>query len=91
VAGWRGSAGTLRRNPIVGIRTTLILNSDTAWDAAHRAARSTPHRPPPTHPPDERGGLAIVITGLVWMLAWIVAAGVVGTRAAEKTLESEGE
>lgn len=32
-----GAAGTLRRNGLVGIRTTATMRSDAAWYAAHRA------------------------------------------------------
>lgn len=99
-AGRRASAGRLRRNPMVGIRTTLTLNSDTAWEAANRAggrllsvAGLGPLVTGPlllTHPTNG-GGLTIVVVGLGWMLAWILAAGVVGTRAAEAALDAEGE
>ena len=34
--GRRAMAGRLRKNHFVGIRTTLTLNSEVAWDAAHR-------------------------------------------------------
>ncbi|WP_237185587.1 SdpI family protein [Rothia nasimurium] len=32
-----GAAGTLRRNGLVGIRTTATMQSDAAWYAAHKA------------------------------------------------------
>ena len=100
VAGRRASAGTLRKNPLVGIRTTLTLNSEIAWDAAHLAggrllsiAGLGPLLTGPlllTHPTNAVG-LVIVLSGLAWMVGWILAAGVVGTRAAEEALEAEGE
>ena len=37
VGGRRAREGRLRRNHFIGIRTTLTLNSDEAWDAAHLA------------------------------------------------------
>ena len=37
-----------------------------------------------------RKPVVVVLTGLTWMVGWILLAGVVGTRAAEKALEAEG-
>ena len=34
----RGAEGTLKRNPIAGVRTSLTLSSDEAWYSAQRAA-----------------------------------------------------
>ena len=99
-AGRRATAGRLRRNPVVGIRTTLTLSSTVAWDAANRAGGRhlsiAGVGPLVTGPllltqPSNGIGLAIVGVGLAWMLAWILAGGVVGTRAAEEALEAEGE
>lgn len=36
-----GAAGTLRRNGLVGIRTTATMQSDAAWYAAHKAIAPT--------------------------------------------------
>ena len=98
--GRRARAGRLRRNPIVGIRTTLTLNSDVAWDAAHLAGGHllsiAGFGPLVTGPlllshPTNGTGLAIVLAGIGWMLAWILAAGVVGTRAAQEALDADGQ
>ena len=100
VVGRRASAGRLRKNPLVGIRTTLTLNSEIAWDAAHlaggRLLSIAGLGPLVTGPllltrPTNAGGLALVLAGLAWMVGWILAAGVVGTRAAEQALETEGD
>lgn len=98
--GRRAAAGRLRRNQLVGIRTSLTLDSDTAWDAAHRAGGRLialsglgPLVSGPTlltHPTNG-AGLAIVLAGIGWMVAWVLAAGVVGTRAAEAAVEAGGE
>ena len=100
VVGRRASAGTLKKNPLVGIRTTLTLNSEVAWDAAHLAGGRLlsisglgPLLTGPlllTHPTNAVG-LVIVLSGLAWMVGWILAAGVVGTRAAEEAMRAEGE
>ena len=38
----RGRSGQLPRNRVAGVRTSVTLSSDAAWDAAHRAsARAT--------------------------------------------------
>ena len=100
VVGRRASAGTLRKNPLVGIRTTLTLNSEIAWDAAHlaggRLLSIAGLGPLLTGPllltrPTNLVGLVIVLSGLAWMVGWILAAGVVGTRAAEEALEAESD
>lgn len=95
VGGRRAREGRLRRNHFIGIRTTLTLNSEKAWDAAHVAgghllsvAGFGPLLTGPlllTHPSNGVGA-AIVFSGIGWMLGWILAAGVVGTRAAEAAL-----
>ncbi|WP_237204878.1 SdpI family protein [Rothia nasimurium] len=36
-----GAAGTLRRNGLVGVRTTATMQSDAAWYAAHKAIAPT--------------------------------------------------
>ena len=100
LVGRRASDGRLRMNPLVGIRTTLTLNSEIAWDAAHRAGGRflsiAGLGPLLTGPvlltrPTNAAGVVIVLSGLTWMVGWILRAGVVGTRAAEKALEAEGD
>lgn len=42
--GWMGNMqrnGTLKRNPMMGIRIPSTMASDEAWDAGHRAAAAT--------------------------------------------------
>ncbi len=46
VVGRRAGKGRLGRNYLVGIRTTLTLSSDAAWDAAHRAAEEVGTKQP---------------------------------------------
>ena len=98
VVGRRARAGRLRRNRWMGIRTTLTLLSDQAWDAAHLAGGSklsvAGYGPLVAGPlmlsgPTNGGGATIVFAGLGWMLIWILVAGVIGTRAAEEAMGDE--
>jgi hypothetical protein len=100
VVGRRARAGRLKRNRWVGIRTTLTLLSDTAWDAAHLAGGSklsvagsglVVAGPLMLTGPTNRGGATIVFGGLGWMVMWILVAGVIGTRAAEEAVAAEGD
>ena len=93
--GRRAAAGRLRKNPFVGIRTTLTLNSEVAWDAAHRAggARLSMSGYGPVaaglllfSQPSNGLGSATALIGLAWMVGWILAAGSIGQRAAEAAL-----
>lgn len=94
VVGRRAAHGTLPLNYWVGIRTTTTMSSQEAWDAAHLAsgrwlqiAGIVPaivgimvlFRPP------NGVGLTVITLALIWMLAWVIAAGVVGQRAARNT------
>lgn len=99
VVGRRAREGRLKRNRWVGIRTTLTLLSDTAWDAAHLAGGSklsvAGYGPLVAGPlmltgPNNGGGATIVFSGLGWMVVWILVAGIIGTRAAEEAMADEG-
>ncbi|PZE80680.1 hypothetical protein DEI91_13980 [Curtobacterium sp. MCBD17_032] len=35
---WRAATGSLPRNSIAGVRTSVTLSSDEAWQVGHRAA-----------------------------------------------------
>jgi len=98
MVGRRAAQGRLRRNRWVGIRTTLTLLSDAAWDAAHLAGGSKLSvagygllvaGPLMLTNPTNGVGATIVFSGLGWMLIWILVAGVIGTRAAEQAVEEE--
>lgn len=98
LVGRRAADGRLRRNSFVGIRTTLTLASNTAWEAAHTAGghhlATSGLGPLLTGPlllthPTNGGGATIVFIGLGWMVIWILVAGVVGTRAAEQEVGDE--
>jgi len=89
--GWRSATGRLGRNWLVGIRIPATLESDEAWEAAHRAAGYllTVGGVVPIlvglfllTGPDNGVGLAVVLGALAWMLGWVLAAGVAGQRAA---------
>lgn len=61
-AGWllshlarRAAAGTLKRNQLAGIRTSVTLSSDAAWRAAHRAAKKD----------SVRGARGVVVGGVL--------------------------
>lgn len=62
VAGWvlvrvarRAAAGTLKRNQVAGIQTSVTLSSDTAWRAAHVAAERD----------SVRGALGLIAGGMM--------------------------
>lgn len=97
---WLASAcrrGTLKRNPVLGVRTPSTLRSDEAWIAAHRAGA----------PQLAIGGWGVIVAGLVaaafliaghpvpgvplavvlgfaWMLGWLIASGIVAGRVARR-------
>ncbi|WP_353114389.1 SdpI family protein [Microbacterium sp.] len=97
---WLASAcrrGTLKRNPLLGVRTPSTLRSDEAWIAAHRAGA----------PQLAIGGWGLmaagavaavflivgrpvpgipltVVLGFVWMLGWLIASGFVAGRVARR-------
>lgn len=98
VVGRRARQGRLKRNRWIGIRTTLTLLSDTAWDAAHLAGGSKLSvagygllvaGPLMLTGPTNGGGATIVFGGLGWMVIWILVAGVIGTRAAQQAVADE--
>lgn len=89
--GVRSTSGTLGRNHLVGIRTTATLESDEAWDAAHRAGGAW-LKVAAIGPgvagivvvfrPANGVGLAATLIGLTWLVGWVIASGVRGSRAA---------
>lgn len=93
VVALRSRSGTLPRNWIVGIRTTTTLASDEAWIRAHHAS-ATPLLLGSIGTmlaglvlllrPTNGFGLAIVTAGLIWLLFWVIRAGVAGQRAARE-------
>jgi len=98
-AGRRARAGRLRKNHFVGIRTTLTLNSEVAWDAANLAggARLSLSGYGPVaagllllSQPSNGVGAIMALSGLTWMVGWVLAAGSIGQRAAEAAM-SEGD
>ncbi|MBT8165943.1 MAG: SdpI family protein [Acidimicrobiia bacterium] len=100
VAGRRAQEGRLRQNHFVGIRTTLTLNSEIAWDAAHlaggRRLMLSGYGPVGSgillfSQPTNGVGAAIVLVGLGWMVGWILAAAALGERAAKAALDDAGD
>jgi hypothetical protein len=96
VAGRRAAAGRLRQNRLVGVRTTLTLSSQEAWDAAQlaggRRLSTSGFGPLMSGPllltrPRNGVGATIAFAGLAWMVGWTMAAGAVGRRAAEAAVE----
>ena len=89
--GVRSTSGTLSRNHLVGIRTYATLESDEAWDAAHRAGGPW-LKVAAVGPalagivvllrPNNGVGLAATLIGLAWLVGWVIASGVRGSRAA---------
>ncbi|RZV42348.1 MAG: SdpI family protein, partial [Acidimicrobiia bacterium] len=84
----------------VGIRTTLTLNSEIAWDAAHlaggRRLMLSGYGPVGSgillfSQPTNGVGAAIVLVGLGWMVGWILAAAALGERAAKAALDDAGD
>ena len=89
--GRRAAAGTLPRNGLVGLRTTTTMASDETWDAAHRASgrwlQYAGIVPIPIgvalfFQPSNALGLILTLVALTWTLAWVIAAGRRGQRAA---------
>ncbi len=100
VVGKRAGDGRLRQNHFVGIRTTLTLNSEIAWDAAHRAGgrRLSLSGYGPVAAgllllpgPSNGVGATIAFAGLAWMVGWVLAAGSAGQRAAQAALSAGDE
>ena len=98
VVGKRALDGRLRQNHMVGIRTTLTLNSVVAWDAAHlaggRRLMLSGYGPVTSglllfSQPTNGVGATIALTGLGWMVGWILAAAAIGERAAKVALARE--
>ncbi len=88
--GRRSSLGSLSRNWLVGIRTTETLASDHNWETAHRAASprlKTAAAGPATAfvwlltRPSNVMAAAVLISGLIWLLGWIIAAAMSGREA----------
>ncbi|WP_187977235.1 SdpI family protein [Mycetocola sp. JXN-3] len=95
--GWRGGQGKLKRNTLMGVRNPTTLQSDAAWEAAHRAVAK----------PTMIGGIGATISGVIaafipietgyivvlvgagWILAWVAGSLGIGTRAAEKAAAAE--
>lgn len=90
VIGRMSAAGTLKRNWIVGIRVKSTLESDEAWETAHKAGGwmlqlsalgpliagiVTLFRP--------SGEIAVfaIFAGLIWMLLFVIASGFAARRA----------
>lgn len=53
--GWRGGQGKLERNTLMGVRNPTTLQSDAAWEAAHRAVAK----------PTMIGGIGATISGVI--------------------------
>lgn len=91
IVGVRSTSGTLGRNHLVGIRTYATLESDAAWEAAHQAGgpwlKVAAIGPAITGivvllRPTNVVGAAASMIGLAWLVGWVIAAGVRGSRAA---------
>ena len=100
VSGKRAGDGRLRQNHFVGIRTTLTLNSEVAWDAANRVGSRrlmlSGYGPVASglllfSQPTNGVGAAIALGGLAWMVGWILAAATIGERAAKAALNDSDE
>ena len=100
VVGKRAGEGRLKKNHFVGIRTTLTLNSEIAWDVAHRVGgrrlMMSGYGPVGAglfllSQPTNGAGATITLAGLAWMVGWILAAASIGERAAKEALGGEGE
>jgi uncharacterized membrane protein len=96
VVGKRAYEGRLGQNHFVGIRTTLTLNSQIAWDAAHlaggRRLMLSGYGPVASglllfSQPTNGVGATIALAGLGWMVGWILAAAAIGERAAKAALD----
>jgi len=93
-----GRNGRLRRNPFVGIRTTLTLSSDTAWDVAHRSSASFTLTAGIGALACAALALVADSTGLlttaaavaaVWLLLWVAVGALIGIRAAKKVVADD--
>lgn len=91
--GRRSRSGTLTRNWLVGIRTNATLESDENWEAAHRAggallmigaAGPILGGIAVLFGPSNGIGAVVILGSLVWMVAFVVAAGVKGQSAAKR-------
>ena len=100
VVGKRAVEGRLRQNHFVGIRTTLTLNSEVAWDIAHRVGGRrlmlSGYGPVASglllfSQPTNGVGATIALSGLAWMVGWVLAAASVGERAAKAALNGTDE
>ena len=96
VVGKRALDGRLRQNHFVGIRTTLTLNSEAAWDIAHRVGGRrlmlSGYGPVTSgllllSTPTNGVGATIALGGLAWMVGWVLAAATIGERAAKAALD----
>ena len=93
--GRRSRAGRLHRNWVVGIRTTGTLESDAAWNAAHRSGG----------PALQIAGVAPLLAGIVtlfrpanwiaattillslaWLVTWVLISGRRGVHAAKAAI-----
>ena len=89
--GRRSKAGTLRRNWIVGVRTSATLHSDEAWNIAHRVAGST-LQVGAVAPiaagvitlfrPANWIAATVILVSLGWLVIWVVISGRRGVSAA---------
>lgn len=95
VVGNRAGKGRLHQNHFIGIRTTLTLNSEVAWDAAHlaggRRLMLSGFGPLTSglllfSQPTNGVGASIALGGLAWMVGWLLAAAVIGERAGKAAL-----
>lgn len=98
----RGTAGTLPRNDLVGIRTTATRASDEAWIAAHRAgaadlrrsgigaalAALLPWAALAMPAPSREPTIAVaILLGVAVLLGFSVRAGILGQRAARRVTD----
>lgn len=89
---YRGQRGTLRRNLWVGLRTATLMKSDEAWTTGHRAAAGYMYVAGAglivagvASVFLTEAALAIVaLAGCVWVLAWVLIASRIATKASER-------
>lgn len=95
----RGERGLLKPNQIAGVRTRLTLSNDVAWYAAQTAAAPNTRIAGWGavvgsavmgalalwgQPGDSMIFVALPLAIAGWLLAWVIAGGVVAQRAARK-------
>ncbi len=90
--GRRSRSASLSRNWYVGIRTKATLASDENWEAAHRASGGllmiSALGPVVVGAivllgPSNAVGAIGILAALVWLVAFVIAAGIKGQRATD--------